>query len=601
MKELFPFLLWLPKLKDRSILKRDLIAGMTVSFVLIPQSMAYAQLAWLPLQAGLYSAFIPVILASIFGYSATMITSSITIVSLMSATILFHFAIPGSPEYMIYASLLAFLSGVFYILLGYLRLGVLVNFLSHPVTIGFTNAAALLTISSQIPKLFWVAKVSASNYISEIFMLGQSIFWNTHFPTMLFWVWSLLVLIIGKRLLTPKIPLVLILLFFSIALSYYFWYNSVYNGKIIGEIPSSLPNIKIQALIQTFLHLQYDTLIELILFSILISMIGFAQTISVAKYLSYKTQNKFYPNRELFTQGIANIGSALTGGYNVAGSLSRSALNIRSGAVTGLSGIIAGCMIWITIVFFTQYLYYLPIATLWAIIIMAVYEMLQIHPIYAAWKIERHDAVVALITFITCIIFTPNLEVGILTWIILSLVLFIYRSMYPKIIELGYYKDGTYRDVALFGLKTSKDIGVYRFDGNLYFANAGHFESSILNFIADKKKLKYVILDFEWVNNIDSTAEKTIVSLTRQLKESDKNVIITWVRTRVFEKLMNSRFIKHFWGKYFYTNITEALDMIEEKYGDKIDTKPLRKYKPDKDREPELEKKLMKKIEKIGE
>ena len=340
---------------------------------------------------------------------------------------------------------------------------------------------------------------------------------------------------------------------------------------------------------------------SLFIFAVLIALIWFTQTISVAKYLSYVDQNKLNPNKELISQWTANISSSFFWWYSVAWSLSRSALNIKAGAETGFSWIIAWIMVWITIIFLTPYVYYLPIATLWAVIIVAVYQMIQFKPLLQAWKIEKQDAIVGLITFFVSLIFVPNIEIWIGTGIFLSLFFFVYRTIRPKIVELWYYKDGTYRNIELFWLQSSPDVWVYRFDGNMYFANAWYFESSILNFIAEKQSISYVILDFEWINNIDSTAEKTIVSLTRQLQENNIKVYITWVRTGVFQKLNISKFIKNFWEKHILTSISEALDVIEEKNGKKIDTKALRKYKKDKKKKPILEKNIMKKIEKIWE
>lgn len=600
LKDSFPLFAWIEKLKNPTILKKDIYAWITVSFVLIPQSMAYAQLAWLPVQIWLYTSFVPVIIASLFGVSAKMITSSITIMSLMTLTALSSFAMPWSEEYIALAPILAFFIWIFYILLWKLRLGILVDFLSHPVTIWFTNAAAIITIISQIPKIFWVDKWIWINYFFEILSLWENIFTFTDFPTLIFWIWSILFLILW-RVFLPKKPIVLFLLLLSILISYYIDFNWEYGWKIIGNIPAWLPYINLFFITDSWKYLDFYQLIELFLFAMIIALVWFTQTISVAKYLSYIWQNRLSPNKELISQWIANISSSFFGWYSVAWSLSRTALNIRAGAETWFSWVIAWLMVGITIIFLTPYIFYLPIASLWAVIILAVYQMIQFKPLWQAWKIEKQDAVIWIITFIVSIVSVPNIEIWIITGIFLSLFLFVYNSIRPKIVELWYYKDDTYRDIELFGLKSSEDIWVYRFDGNMYFANAWYFESSILNFIAQKKNIKYVILDFEWINNIDSTAEKTIVSLTRQLQENNIKVYISWVRTWVFRKLNTSKFIKNFWEKRMLTNISEALDIIEEKNWKYIDTSPLRKHKKDKQKLPTLDKKIMKKIENLWE
>jgi len=599
IKKIFPFLEWIPDLKNKSVLKREILAGLSVSFILIPQSMAYAQLAWLPIEVWLYTAFIPVIIAALFGSSPQMSTWPITIVSLMTATALAPIAVSGTSWYIAYASLLALFIWFIYILIWCLRMGVIVDFLSHPVIIGFTNAAAILTISSQLAKIFWVSPETSTNYITQMYYLWNSIISQLHIATTLCWFFSILFLVVFSRQF-PKLPKVLFLLIFSIIFSYIIWYWTIYNWAVVGNIPSQLPHISVNFLYTSVSILSFQDILRLFIFSIIIALIGFTQSISVAKYVSYATKKPLSPNRELIGQGLANITSSLFWWYAVAWSLSKTAVNLKAWARTGLTSVITGWMVWITLLFFTPILSYLPVATLAAIIILAVINMIRFSPLHRAWKIEKHDAIIWYLTFFTTLIFAPNIEVWVLIWVLLSLIFFIYRSMRPKVTELWLYKDGTYRDVDLFWLKTSKDISVYRFDGSIYFANAGFFESTILNFIAEKKKISCIILDFEWVNNIDSSAEQMLWNLIRQLKENDVKVYITWVRTKVLEKLIVSNFIKKFWEKRILLNIQEALVSIKND-SKKLDLGPLTWYKKDKNRTPELKKKVIKQIRKIAD
>lgn len=597
--KIFPFLEWIWELKNKSVLKKDIIAGLSVSFILIPQSMAYAQLAWLPIEVGLYTAFIPVIIAALFGSSPQMSTWPITIISLMTATALAPVAVSGTSWYIAYASLLALFIWFIYILIWCLRMWVIVDFLSHPVIIGFTNAAAILTITSQLAKIFWVSPEKWEIFIINLYYLLLSIIWEIHISTTLCWILSIIFLVsFGK--IFPKLPKVLFLLIFSIIFSYIIWYNSVYNWAIVWNIPNQLPIISIDFLYVSMEQANFQDLLRLFIFSIIIALIGFTQSISVAKYVSYATKKPLSPNKELIGQWLANISSSLFWGYWVAWSLSKTAVNLRAWARTWLTSVVTGSMVWLTLLCFTPILSYLPVATLAAIIILAVVNMIQFSPLHRAWKIEKHDAIIWYITFITTLLFAPNIEIWVVIWVLLSLIFFIYRSMRPKVTELALYKDGTYRDIDLFGLQTSKDISVYRFDGSLYFANAGFFESSILNYIAEKKNLSYIILDFEWVNNIDSSAEQMLWNLIRQLKENDVKVYITWVRTKVLEKLFVSKFIKKFWEKRILLNITEALESIKDE-SKKLDFKPLISYKKDKHKSPELEKKVLKQIKKIAD
>jgi len=389
------------------------------------------------------------------------------------------------------------------------------------------------------------------------------------------------------------------LLILSITLSYLIWYNSNYWWSIVESIPNTLPLLSIDFLI-IWLDVWFYELLRLGLFWIVIGLIGFTESISVAKFVSYTTKQRLAPNKELIGQWLANLSSSFFGGYGVAGSFSKTAVNLKAGATTALSGITSGVMVWITLLFFTPYLAYLPIATLAAIIIVAVSHMIRFHPLNNAWKIEKHDAIIGYITFFTTLAVVPNIGIGVLVWVLLSLILFIYRSMRPKVTELGLYKDGTYRDVDLFGLKTSHDIGVYRFDGSLYFANAGHFESSIINYVSQKKSIEYIILDFEWVNNIDSSGEEMLRNLIKHLKDNNIKVYISWIRTRVFEKLTASEFLKDFSDKRVFLEIEEVLKKIK-KNSKNIELWPLLNYKKDKKKNPELGKKVIRKIEKVAE
>lgn len=600
LQRIFPFLSWVQDLKNPSILKKDILAGLSVSFILIPQSMAYAQLAGLPVEVGLYTAFIPVIIAALFGSSPQMSTGPVTIVSLMTATALAPIAASWTDGYIAYASLMAFFTGCVYLLIWNLRLGVIVDFLSHPVIVGFTNAAALLTISSQLAKIFWVSPEAGANYIITLYQLAYSIITHTHLPTLICGITSILFLILCWKYL-PKAPKVLILLIFSILFSYLFWYNNIYWGKIVQYIPSDLPDFSFDFLQVSISQLDFLNILRLWIFSVVIWLIGFTESISVAKFISYTTKKPLSPNKELIGQWLANLSSSFFWGYWVAGSFSKTAVNLKAWATTGFTSVVTWLMVGCTLLFFTPFLAHLPIATLAAIIIVAVSHMIRFKPLTKAWKIEKHDSIIWYVTFLTTLIFVPNIEIGVLIGISLSLILFIYRSMRPKVTELWLYKDGTYRDVDLFGLKTSSHIGVYRFDWSLYFANAWFFESQILNCVIDKKKISHVILDFEWVNNIDSSAEDMLWNLVNRLKDNDIKVYITGIRTKVFQKLSASKFTKNFWEKRIMLNITEALERIEKKSDKKIDLSPLKEYEKDKKKEPELEKKVIKEIAKISD
>jgi len=477
---------------------------------------------------------------------------------------------------------------------------VIVDFLSHPVIVGFTNAAAILTISSQMSKIFWVSPEKWSHYFESLYNLFQTTINHMHIPTVICSLLSIGFILLFWKLF-KKLPKILFLLIFSISISYYIWYSDIYNWAIVWYIPDNLPNLSFDFLFISMGKVSFIEIVRLFIFAVVIWLIGFTQSISVAKYVAYRTKQPLSPNKELIWQWLANISSSLFWWYGVAGSLSKTAINLKSWATTWLTSVVTWLMVWITLLFLTPVIYYLPVATLAAIIIMAVISMIKFSPIHKAWKVEKHDGVIWYITLFVTLIFSPNIEIWVVTWVILSLILFIYRSMRPKVTEVWLYKDGTYRDIDLFGIKVSHDIWVYRFDWNLYFANAWYFESQIMNYVAGKKNIKYVVLDFEWVNNIDSSWAQILENLVLQLKRNDIKLYITWIRTKVFEKLTYSKFIKKLWEKWILLSIMDAIKKIEKKSWSSTDVSYLLKYEKDKKKLPELDKKLRKKIEKISD
>ena len=598
----FPFLLWISDLKNPKVLKADIIAWITVALILVPQSMAYAKLAELPLEVWLYTAFIPVMMGALFGSSRQMSTWPVTIVSLMTATALAPIAISWTAWYIAYASILALFIWIFYLILGFIRWGIIVEFLSHPVITGFTNAVAIITITSQIPKLFWATKPSdTNNYFDYLYQLIINIFNSTQSLTLVIWISSILILLLLKKYF-PKLPRILILLIVSIVwvwlLDKYSWIGSL---NIVKNIDWGLPDFSLQflneAIFNWTLSQNFEIIKHLALYAIIIWLIWFTESISVAKFVWTNTKQRVWANRELIGQWVANISSSVFGGMWVAWSFSKTAVNLKSGAKTWFSSIVTGLIVWVTILFLLDLLYYLPIATLSAIIIVSVFDLIKFKPIITAWKIETHDWIVWIITFIVTLALTPSIELGILSWVLLSLLFYIYRSMRPRFSEVGMYKDGLYRDATKFGLKTSKHISVFRFDSSLYFANAWYFESKVLEYIALKKEIKYIIIDMEWIANIDSSWLEMLKDLTDDLQKSWTIVYLTSIRVKVLQKLYKAWFIKTFWKKHIFIRIADAINHIDKKDGKKTKTKNLEEYHPDKtiEKNKKLEKYILKK------
>ena len=610
LHKIFPFLSWVPQLKDKKVLKADILAWITVALILVPQSMAYAKLAELPLEVWLYTAFIPVMMAALFGSSRQMSTGPVTIVSLMTATALAPIAISWTAWYIAYASILALFIWIFYLFLWLIKWGIIVEFLSYPVITGFTNAVAIITIISQLPKIFWVIKpTDFSHYLDYIYQIFWNIISDTDLATFIIWITSIAILLALKKF-APKAPRVLILIVISIIATSSLYNNSftadyISSVKIVEEISWWLPHFTLpfinDEVFNEWLVWNIEIIKHLAMYAIIIALIWFTASISVAKFVWAKTKQRVWANRELIGQWIANISSWLFGWMWVAWSFSKTAVNLKAWAQTWFSSIVTGLIVGITILFLLDLLFYLPIATLSAIIIVSVCSLIKFEPIITAWKIEKHDGIVAIITFLVTLSVTPAIEIWILTWVVLSLMFYIYRSMRPRFSELWMYKDWVYRDAKRFWLKTSKHISVFRFDSSLYFANAWYFESKILEYISKKKNLEYIIIDMEWIANIDSSWVEMLTDLLDDIKDSWTKIYLSSIRVKVLQKLYKAGFIKHFWKKSIFIRIEDALNHIDKKNWGKSKTKKLEWYHPERkkpswsDTDRRLEKYILKK------
>ncbi|MDH5610840.1 MAG: sulfate permease [Gammaproteobacteria bacterium] len=537
---LLPFMAWIGNCKNPKILQADVIAGITVALVLVPQSMAYAQLAGLPPYYGLYASFLPGIVAALFGSSRQLATGPVAVVSLMTAAALEPLAL--SPElYVVYALSMALMVGIFQLSLGVLRLGVLVDFLSHPVVIGFTNAAAIIIGTSQLSKIFGVVDYAKGEHQYEtIWNVIVAATTDTHMLTLGMGLLAIAIMVTLKKLV-PKAPNVLIAVVVTTILSASMGFAEQ-GGRVVGEVPAGLT----MPVLPT--GVQWDVLVQLMSTAVIIGIIGFMEAISIAKAMATQTRQRLDPNQELIGQGLGNLVSGVFQGYAVSGSFSRSAVNISAGAITGFSSVVTGIVVGATLLFLTPLLYHLPQATLAAVIMMAVINLVKVRPIIDAWKVQPHDGMVAIVTFALTLIVAPHLETGIVVGVILSLGLFLFRTMRPNIAVLSRHTDGTLRDAEVAKLDTCENISVIRFDGPLYFANTGFFFDTILDRVAKKPDLKFLIIDAEGINEVDATGEEMLHELVTRLDSLGIELLIARVKKPVMDILKRSGFVEH-WGR----------------------------------------------------
>ncbi|MBL4712204.1 MAG: sulfate permease [Gammaproteobacteria bacterium] len=565
-----PFLDWIGDLRNPEILRADIFAGVTVALVLIPQSMANAQLAGLPPEVGLYSAFLIPIVAAIFGSSRQLQNGPVAIISLMSAAALIPLGL-STEEYIAYAAMLALLAGGMQLILGFLRLGILVDFLSHPVIIGFISAAAIVISSLQLGKLFGIENISGEHLYQTLWNLILAIPGQSHLPTVIMGMSSLLMLVLFKKF-APKKPGILITVVVTTLLSWWLGYDQL-GGKIVGNVPAGLPSFIIPGI-----HPEHFA--ALLLPAFMIAILSFVEAFSIAKAVAAKTRQRLSANQEMVGKGLANVVAGFSQGYAVSGSFSRTAVAFDAGAKTGFTAIVSGLLVGITLLYLTPLLYYIPIATLAAVIIVAVVGMIHFEPFSHAWKVHPHDGLVALTVFIGTLFFAPHLEWGIFIGVGLSIGLYIARTMRPHFAEVAMSEDGTLRDAKLFHLQTSETMALFRYDGDLYFANASHLEKKLLNAIADKPKLKVIILDLEAVDQIDVTGEEMLKHMSEGLKLAGIQFCISRPKFNVMDMLKRSGLVDAIGEEHFFARRHDALTMIKERYGDDVDIDHLLEHEP---------------------
>lgn len=657
LRRVFPFLDWFPL--SAATLRADAVAGITVALVLIPQSMAYAQLAGLPPYYGLYAAFLPVAVAALWGSSHQLATGPVAMVSLLTGATLSQFAAPGSAQFIAYAVALALMVGVMELAMGLLRLGAIVNFLSHPVIVGFTNAAAIIIALSQLDKLLGVPGSRGGNFAADTWaVLRQA--GDAHLPTLAMGLGAL-ALMLALRRYAPRLPAVLIAVTLATLASWAIGFERggtaqladiaepearrlageytadavrldalskriadstqrlrsaerasgpaqealvirheveilrvevsrlerenrlrlralrafvfereaadatgharlvpagqgaagaeaghwrirridgdrielTGGGEVVGRIPPGIPALQMP-------QLSWETLALLLKTAFVITLVGFMEAISIAKAMATRTRQRIEPNRELVGQGLANLAAGLTQAFPVSGSFSRSAVNLDAGARSGFASVVTAMLVLVTLLAFTPLLYHLPQAVLAAVIMLAVVNLVNIGAMRHAWQAHRHDGIAAVVTFVATLAFAPHLDTGILVGGGLAIVLYLLRTMKPRVAILGPHADGTLRDARLHGLPLREDVVVVRFDGELYFANVPHFEDSVLTEVAAHPRARSVLIVGDGINTLDASGEEVIRHLVERLRENGIRVAFSGLKLQVLAVMQNT-------------------------------------------------------------
>ncbi|MGI8866020.1 MAG: SulP family inorganic anion transporter, partial [Rubrobacteraceae bacterium] len=464
-EKIIPAVGWLRRYK-REDLGGDFSAGLIVAVMLIPQGMAYAMLAGLPPVVGLYASTIPLILYALFGSSRHLAVGPVALVSLLTLTGVSALAKPGSGEFVALAALLALMVGVIQFGLGLLRAGFVVNFLSHAVISGFTSAAAIVIGLSQLKHLLGVDLESTNSVFILLWQAAQKL-GEVNLITLGIGLASIAALVLFRKV-APRFPAPLLVVTLSTLAVYVFGLQDRGVG-IVGDVPQGVPSFALPAF-------GLDSVTSLLTIALTISFVGFMESIAVAKSIANREKYKVDANRELVSLGLANVAGSMFSAYPVTGGFSRSAVNYQSGARTPLASIITAVLIVMTLLFFTPLFYYLPNAVLAAIVMVAVYGLIDFMEPVKLFKVKKVDGWTLLITFAATLLI--GIEQGILVGVAFSLALFIWRSAYPHTTEVGYLpEEDVFRNVTRYPeAQTFPNTLVVRVDASLYFANAAFWE-----------------------------------------------------------------------------------------------------------------------------
>lgn len=565
LKKYLPILDWAPQYgKDTAT--SDLVAAVIVTIMLIPQSLAYAMLAGLPPQVGLYASILPLVAYAVFGTSRTLAVGPVAVVSLMTAAAVGQIAAPGTAEYLTAAITLAFISGLVLAVMSILRLGFLANLLSHPVISGFITASGILIATSQLKHLLGIS--ASGHTLPEILTGLAANIGNTNVYTLvigvaatafLFWTRSSLkplALRMGLSarpadLLTKAGPVAAIIV--SVLVVVLFGLDKA-GVKIVGAIPAGLPGITLPAF-------DMNLWMELLPAAILISVVGFVESVSVAQTLAAKRRQRIEANQELAGLGAANVASAISGGYPVTGGFARSVVNFDAGAETPMAGAFTAVGIAIATLVLTPLFKFLPQAVLAATIIVAVLSLVDLGAIKRTFAYSRSDFAAMAATIL--LVLGVGVEAGIIAGVVLSILLFLWRTSRPHMAIVGLVP-GTehFRNIDRHKVIESEKVLTVRVDESLYFANTRYLEDRINELVAERPQIRHVVLMCPAVNLIDASALESLEAIMHRLETAGIGFHLSEVKGPVTDALSRSDFFSHFKGRIFLSQY-EAIATLD--------------------------------------
>ncbi len=547
----FPFLNW--KRPDRATLSQDVLAGITVGLVLVPQALAYAALAGMPLQTGMYAALLPGVVGMLWGSSALLAVGPTALSSILVFGSLGAFAIPGTDNWVTLAIWLALYAGLIQLLLGVFKTGKITYFVSQPVVTGFINAAAVIIIFSQLPHLLGL-DMSAGWQQGITSLIAPS---SGQALTMTFGLAALILLLLFQRFL-PRLPGALMVTALGISASWAVDYAS-FGARVVGTLPQSLPDFSLPPSISLDAHR------ELLPAALILALLSFTEAMSSARVLARRRNEIWDENQELIGQGMAKISSGLCGAFPVSGSFSRSALNLYAGAQTVWANLVSVLCVLFSLLFLTGVLAYLPYSVLAALIIVPVLKLIEPLAFRRIYVISKGDGWVAVITLMATLIFMPRLHLGVFTGVGITMALFLYRHTRPRVIEVAEHADGTMRDRQRFDLApVAPDILAVRMDSALDFLTGATLERFIGAARVDRPEVRRVLLCANGINEIDASGVEAMESLYTTLKNEGITLHVSAVKKQVWDVLDRAGTIDKLGRSCFYPTDRLAITALRQ-------------------------------------
>ncbi|MGQ9928630.1 MAG: SulP family inorganic anion transporter [Chloroflexaceae bacterium] len=561
-----PFTRWLLHYR-RADLPSDLVAGVVTAIMLIPQSMAYAQLAGLPPQVGLYASVVPLIIYALLGTSGQLSVGPVAITSLLVFSGVSALAEPGSARYLQLVLILALIVGTIKLLLGVFRLGVILNFISHPVLAAFTSASALIIAAGQL-KYILGYRVAGDRFYEVLYHAAQGL-GQTNLTTLSIGVASIALLLFFRKGLRPVLqrmglrplavtlivsgaPLVTVLL--GTLIAWLLQLDQRAGVTVVGAIPPGLSPFSwptpsmgdVQALMPP---------------AAAIVLVSVVESIAVARALASKRRQAIDPDQELIALGAANIGAGLFSGYPVTGGFARSVVNFQAGAVTGLASLVTAGGIALILLFFTPLFYYLPQGVLAATVIVAVSGLVDLKEPWHIWQANRSDALTWGVTFAAVLLL--GIEMGIFIGVGASLLLYLWRTSRPHIAVVGRLGESeVYRNILRYDVRTWPHVAAVRVDESLYFANTRYLENALLRIVAERPEVKHLVLIGSAINFIDSSALHTLESLIQELRDAGVELHLAEIKGPVMDGLKQAHFVEKIGAEHIHLTTHEAMQRL---------------------------------------